>query len=77
MTIGHDDSTREVADNEWINRSRLRVDTRKWLMGKLAPKKYGDKVQQEISGDLSIKTVVVQPDAKQERDRPALKPEFE
>lgn len=50
MTVGHDDSTREVADNEWINRSRLRVDTRKWLMGKLAPKKYGDKVEQFISG---------------------------
>jgi len=40
----------EVADNEWINRSRLRVDTRKWLMSKLAPKKYGDKIQQEVSG---------------------------
>ena len=34
----------KVADNEWINRSRLRVDTRKWLMSKLACKKYGDKL---------------------------------
>ena len=33
----------DVADNEWINRSRLRVDTRKWIMSKLAAKKYGDK----------------------------------
>jgi len=34
----------EVANHEVINRSRLRIDTRKWLMSKLAPKKYGDKV---------------------------------
>ena len=34
----------EIPDNEWINRSRLRVDTRKWLLSKLIPKKYGDKL---------------------------------
>ena len=39
-----------IPDSEWINRSRLRVDARKWLMSKLAPKKYGDKIQQEITG---------------------------
>lgn len=31
-------------NNEWINRSKLRVDTRKWAMAKLAPKKYGEKI---------------------------------
>ena len=31
-------------DTEHINRSRLRVDTRKWIASKLKPKKYGDKV---------------------------------
>jgi len=31
-------------DHENINRSRLRVDTRKWVIAKLAPKKYGDRV---------------------------------
>lgn len=29
---------------------RLLSDNRKWLLSKLAPKKYGDKVQQEVSG---------------------------
>lgn len=29
---------------------RLRVDARKWVAAKLKPKKYGDKVSQEISG---------------------------
>jgi hypothetical protein len=37
-------------DQEVIGRSRLRVDTRKWLMSKLAPKKYGEKITQEHSG---------------------------
>jgi hypothetical protein len=39
-----------VVDHEHINRSRLRIDARKWLMAKLAPKKYGDKLQTEVSG---------------------------
>lgn len=33
-----------------IARSRLRVDSRKWYASKLLPKKYGDRVQQEVSG---------------------------
>jgi hypothetical protein len=33
-----------VPNHEHINRSKLRVDARKWLMSKLAPKKYGDKI---------------------------------
>ena len=30
-------------NNEHVQRSRLRIDTRKWLAGKLKPKVYGDK----------------------------------
>ncbi len=36
-------------DHDVIARSRLRVDARKWMAGKLRPKKYGDKL--ELSGD--------------------------
>lgn len=43
-------NTIESADHEHINRSRLRVDARKWLMARMAPKKYGDKVGLEHSG---------------------------
>lgn len=32
-----------------IQKQRLQVDARKWLLSKLAPKKYGDKI--EVSGD--------------------------
>ena len=34
----------EKPNHEWIARSRLRVDSRKWIASKLAPKKYGDKI---------------------------------
>ena len=37
------------ANNEWIARSRLRVDSRKWLATKLLPRVYGDKVQTEVT----------------------------
>jgi hypothetical protein len=36
-------------DNAMVQKQRLRVDTRKWLLSKLAPKKYGDKL--ELTGD--------------------------
>jgi hypothetical protein len=32
-----------------VQKQRLQVDTRKWLLSKLAPKKYGDKL--ELTGD--------------------------
>ena len=36
-------------DWQAIQKHKLQVDTRKWLLSKLAPKKYGDKL--EVSGD--------------------------
>jgi hypothetical protein len=33
-----------------VQRSKLRIDTRKWYASKLAPKKYGDKVTNEHTG---------------------------
>lgn len=37
-------------NGEHVQRSKLRVDARKWLLAKMAPKKYGDKIQTEVSG---------------------------
>lgn len=45
-----DDEGNVRTDHDVIARSRLRVDARKWYAGKVAPKKYGDKVQTEVSG---------------------------
>lgn len=37
-------------NGENIQRARLRVDVRKWYLSKIKPKKYGEKVQSEVSG---------------------------
>lgn len=37
-------------NGEAVRRSQIRIDARKWVLSKLAPKKYGDKISQEISG---------------------------
>lgn len=33
----------ERCDNEFVQRSRVRIDTRKWIACKLAPRLYGEK----------------------------------
>lgn len=43
-TVGAPGFERDVMDTEWVARSKLRVDTRLRMAGKLAPKKYGDKI---------------------------------
>lgn len=47
------DNGKIVANNEYINRSRLRIDTRKWLAAKLSPRLYGEKVFNET--DMTLK----------------------
>ena len=37
-------------NGEALRRSAIRIDARKWLAGKMAPKKYGDKQQLEHRG---------------------------
>ncbi len=46
-----DGSTYTKVNQENIQRARLRVDTRKWLMAKMKPKKYGDKVDVTSGGE--------------------------
>jgi hypothetical protein len=45
-------------DSEWIARSRLRVDARKWLASKMAPKKYGDKITHAGDPDAPVALVL-------------------
>lgn len=47
---GRDGEDYEVLNHEHVQRSKLRVDARKWAMSKLAPKKYGDRTALEHSG---------------------------
>jgi hypothetical protein len=61
---------RTVPDHENVQRSRLRVDSRRWLLSKMMPKRYGDRV--EITGDANapliqrIELVAVRPKQQEE-----------
>jgi hypothetical protein len=37
-----------------VAKAKLRIDTRKWTASKLKPKKYGDKIQNEVSGEINF-----------------------
>lgn len=52
-----DENGREVTNHDVIARSRLRVDARKWMLGKMQPKKYGDKLDLNHSGSVTIERV--------------------
>jgi hypothetical protein len=41
-------------NHEVINRDRLRVDSRKWLSGKWAPRRFGDTKHHMHEGDINI-----------------------
>jgi len=58
MIIETSSGEKKVENREWINRSRLRVDTRKWVMSKLLPKKYGDKI--DVTSDNKPITQTIQ-----------------
>lgn len=67
LEISDDDSDDVLIDpesgnmrmnSEFVARSRLRVDTRKWLMARMAPKKYGDKITTELMGKVELSPVI-------------------
>ena len=43
-------------DSAWVQLQRLKIDAKKWELSKLNPKKYGDKIQQELSGQVKTDT---------------------
>jgi hypothetical protein len=59
----------ELPDHEHIQRSRLRADTRKWLMSKMLPKKYGDRLVNEHvgAGGGPVELAVLTPAERAER----------
>lgn len=50
MLLGSEDVGMGRINHSAIARAKLQIDTRKWVMSKMAPKKYGDKSSTEISG---------------------------
>jgi hypothetical protein len=54
MEADRNNQERIVLNAEHVQRSRLRVDTLKWIMGKLSPKKYGDRIEVEQTGKTRV-----------------------
>jgi hypothetical protein len=44
------DGSEEITTLDQVERSKLRVDSRKWLLARLSPKRYGDRLLNEITG---------------------------
>lgn len=54
-----------VFDHEHVQRSRLRIDARKWALARMVPKKYGDKVTNVVEGgDKPLQTLELGADGK-------------
>lgn len=49
----------ETQNSEFIARSRLRVDARKWALSKMNPKKYGERLQHANDPDNPITNVSI------------------
>lgn len=45
-----DDEGAARIDSAFVQYQKLRIDSRKWVASKLVPKKYGEKIQQEVTG---------------------------
>jgi hypothetical protein len=52
-----DGSTIDVLNVEHVQRSRLRIDTRKWYLSKVLPKKYADSALVDNSSHLHLTSI--------------------
>lgn len=59
--LGEDTITRvvEITYGDMIEHRRLQVDARKWMVGKMNPKKYGDKLDVNHAGVIAVTGVEV------------------
>lgn len=46
-----------VSNPEFTARSRLRVDSRKWMLSKMLPKVYGEKVDHNLTGTVHFSKI--------------------
>lgn len=62
-----------TADAAEVAKARVQIDARKWVLSRMNPKKYGDRVQQEVSGSIGaevtlIERVIVDPKKNENND---------
>lgn len=48
-----------LLNGEHVQRSKLRIETRLKLLAKWSPKKYGERIQQDITGKLTLEDLIV------------------
>ena len=58
----HFEEMMEIADkvlpeSAEVAKAKLQIDTRKWVLSRMNPKKYGDKQQMEHSGDVAVNMI--------------------
>lgn len=51
------DSVQGCTDSAIVNAARLAIDARKWVASKLLPRKYGDRLDVQNEGSLTVKVV--------------------
>lgn len=49
-----DEDGNELVNHDVINRAKLRIDSRKWLLSKALPKIYGDRIEANVNHTLTI-----------------------
>lgn len=54
-----DEEGNEITNFDNIQRSRLRIDARKWLAGKLKPKKYGESITHKGDAEQPLQQKVI------------------
>jgi hypothetical protein len=69
MTITKGDKTYEVENKEVTNRSRLRVDARKWIASKLKPKKYSERIDLNVDQTIEVvKGFTIEPASRDSKE---------
>jgi len=70
MLVHKGNSSYYAVDNEAVQRSKLRVETRKFLMAKMKPKKYGEKLDLTSRGKRIETTPLVVSTIKSRAENP-------
>ncbi len=61
-----------VPNHANVQRDRLRIDSRKWLLSKLAARTYGDRLDVEVSGEVQHRVDITALSAREKMRRLAL-----
>lgn len=61
-----------VPNHANVQRDRLRIDSRKWLLARLKPQVYGDRVEVDVSGEIQHRVDITALSAREKMRRLAL-----